>query len=52
MHIDDLSPAERQVMQIVWERGEISASEARDALPRDVARNTVRTLLERMEKKG
>ena len=28
------------------------ASEARDALPRDVARNTVRTLLERMEKKG
>ena len=52
MHIDDLSPAERQVMQIVWDRGEVSASEARDALPRDAARNTVRTLLERMEKKG
>jgi BlaI family transcriptional regulator, penicillinase repressor len=52
MHIDNLSPAERQVMQIVWDRGEVSASEARDALPRDVARNTVRTLLERIEKKG
>ena len=52
MHIDDLSPAERQVMQIVWDRCEVSASEARDALSRDVARNTVRTLLERMEKKG
>jgi BlaI family transcriptional regulator, penicillinase repressor len=52
MDIDNLSPAERQVMQIVWDRGEVSASEARDALPRDLARNTVRTLLERMEKKG
>ncbi|HEY3963358.1 MAG TPA: BlaI/MecI/CopY family transcriptional regulator [Planctomycetaceae bacterium] len=48
----DLSAAERQVMEVVWERGEVTAKEARDALPREVARNTVRTLLERMEEKG
>ena len=48
----DLSAAERQVMEVVWERGEVTAKEARDALQREVARNTVRTLLERMEEKG
>ena len=48
----DLTAAERQVMEVVWDRGEVTAKEARDALPRDVARNTVRTLLERMEEKG
>jgi predicted transcriptional regulator len=52
MPIEELSPAELQLMEIVWERGEMSAREARLALPRDVARNTVRTLLERMEEKG
>src|SRR4051812_9328080 len=52
MKIDDLSAAEREVMEIVWVRGEVSAKEARDALSRDVARNTVRTLLERIEEKG
>ena len=48
----DLSAAERQVMEVVWDRGEVTAKEARDALPRELARNTVRTLLERMEEKG
>jgi predicted transcriptional regulator len=48
----DLSAAERQVMQVVWDRGEVTAKEARDALDRKVARNTIRTLLERMEEKG
>ena len=43
---------ERQVMEVVWERGEVTAKEAREALQREVARNTVRTLLERMEEKG
>jgi len=52
MEIDELSPAEREVMEVVWHRGEVTAREARDALPRAVARNTVRTLLERMEEKG
>jgi predicted transcriptional regulator len=48
----ELSAGERQVMEVVWERGEVTAKEARDALPREMARNTVRTLLERMEEKG
>jgi BlaI family penicillinase repressor len=52
MEVDQLSTGEREVMEIVWARGEVTAKQARDALPRDVARNTVRTLLERMEEKG
>jgi len=52
MGVEELSAAEREVMEVVWDRGEVTAREARDALERDVARNTVRTLLERMEEKG
>jgi len=52
MTIEELSAAEREVMEIVWDCGEVTAMQARDALPRKVARNTVRTLLERMEEKG
>jgi len=52
--LPDLSPAQREIMEIVWERGEVTANEARRILARTrtVARNTVRTLLERMEDKG
>ena len=52
--VRDLSPAQREIMAVVWERGEVSALEVREALSetRPVARNTVRTLLERMEAKG
>ncbi|WP_339735292.1 BlaI/MecI/CopY family transcriptional regulator [uncultured Gimesia sp.] len=52
MGITELSAAEQEVMEVVWDRGEVTAREAREALSRDVARNTVRTLLERMEEKG
>jgi predicted transcriptional regulator len=49
-----LSPAQREIMEIVWARGELSASEVREILSktRDLARNTARTLVERMEQKG
>ena len=49
-----LSDAQQEIMEIVWEKGEVSAREVRETLleRRDVARNTVRTLLERMEEKG
>lgn len=49
-----LSPAQREIMEIIWARGEVSASQTREILAqkRDVARNTVRTLLERMAEKG
>jgi BlaI family penicillinase repressor len=52
--LPDLSPAQREIMEIVWARDEVTAQEVRRILSetRDVARNTVRTVLERMEDKG
>ena len=49
-----LSQSQREIMEIVWERGEVSAVEVRGILSkkRDLAKNTVRTLLDRMEEKG
>jgi predicted transcriptional regulator len=49
-----LSRAQREIMEIVWARGEISASALKQLLSakREVSRNTARTLLERMEQKG
>jgi len=49
-----LSPAQREIMEIVWDQGEISANGVLAILcqRRTVARNTVRTLLERMQDKG
>ncbi|MHC4402096.1 MAG: BlaI/MecI/CopY family transcriptional regulator [Planctomycetota bacterium] len=49
-----LSPAQREVMEILWERGELTAAQVRAALSehRELARNTVRTMLDRMERKG
>ncbi len=50
----ELTPAQGEIMEIIWERGEVSATGVRKVLSqsRPVARNTVRTLLERMEEKG
>ena len=52
--LPSLSQAQREIMEIIWERGELSAVEVREVLgeKRDVAKNTVRTLLDRMEEKG
>lgn len=49
-----LSPAQQEIMELVWDRGELSAFEVREALADDrtVARETVRTMLTRMEEKG
>ena len=49
-----LSQSQREIMEIVWDRGEVSANQVRKILSetRDLAKNTVRTLLERMEGKG
>lgn len=53
-HLPDLSPAQREIMEIIWEQPQMAASEVMHVLSkkRKVARNTVRTLLERMENKG
>ena len=52
--LPELTPAQGEIMEIIWDCGEVSASEVRRTLSqtRKVARNTVRTLLERMEEKG
>lgn len=49
-----LSHGQREIMEIVWDHAEVSVFEVRRILTerRPVARNTVRTMLERMEEKG
>ena len=49
-----LTDAQREIMEIVWERGEVTVSEVRDALAerRELARNTVQTMIVRLEDKG
>ena len=49
-----LSSAQLEIMEIVWDRGEVAVSEAWDILSagRPVARNTVLTTLMRLEGKG
>lgn len=47
-----LSAAQREIMEIVWQQGEVTAADVRRMVPRDLDRNTVNTLLVRMEQKG
>ena len=51
---EPLSPAQQEIMEIIWEKGEVAAVEVRQLLAdgRELARETVRTMLERMEEKG
>ena len=49
-----LSDAQLEIMHLVWEGEEVTVTEVWDALSqrRQVARNTILTLMERLEKKG
>ena len=49
-----LSEAQQEIMEIVWEAGDISASDVRRILEerRPIARTTVQTLMKRMVEKG
>ena len=49
-----LTAAQRQIMEIVWQRSEVSVAEVRNALSaeRDLARNTVQTMMARLEERG
>jgi predicted transcriptional regulator len=49
-----LSEAQLEIMQMVWEGGEVTVTDVWTVLAarRQVARNTVLTLMERLEKKG
>ncbi|MCA9022884.1 MAG: BlaI/MecI/CopY family transcriptional regulator, partial [Planctomycetaceae bacterium] len=47
-------PAQRELMEIVWAEGEVTVSEVRDLLEakRNLARNTVLTMMVRLEERG
>jgi BlaI family penicillinase repressor len=47
-----LSRRERQIMDILYARGQVSATEIQEALPGDPSNSTVRTLLRILERKG
>lgn len=51
---EPLSPAQLEIMEIVWDKSEVAAVEVRQHLAdgRELARETVRTMLDRMEAKG
>jgi hypothetical protein len=48
---EPLSHAQNEIMEIVWQKGEVAAIEVRELLAdgRELARGTVRTVLQRME---
>lgn len=49
-----MSPAETEILRLVWQLNEATVQQIRDQLPpdRNVAYNTVQTLLCRLERKG
>jgi predicted transcriptional regulator len=53
-HRRALSETQLEIMHLVWEKGEVTVTEVWNVLAerRPVARNTVLTLMERLEKKG
>jgi len=48
----DLGELELEVMQLVWDKGEVTAEQVRETLPRHPRESTVRTVLRRLEDKG
>jgi BlaI family penicillinase repressor len=51
-HVADLGELEREVMQLVWSGGEVTAETIREQLDRKPKESTVRTVLRRLEDKG
>lgn len=54
---DDSSPLtemQREIMEVVWQRGNVTVTEVRDAFAsrRELARNTVQTMMVRLEERG
>jgi len=48
----DLGELELEVMQLVWDKGEVTAEQVREELTRPAKESTVRTVLRRLEDKG
>src|SRR5215467_2772881 len=51
-NMPDLSNLEREVMQLIWADGPITAEMVRERLARRLKESTVRTVLRRLEEKG
>lgn len=50
--LNRLPPKERQIVDLLYERGDMTASEVADALPQPLSGSAVRTMLRRLEDKG
>lgn len=50
--LPDLGELELEVMQLVWNKGEVTAEQVREELTRNAKESTVRTVLRRLEDKG
>src|ERR1700753_4388269 len=50
--LPDLGELEREVMQLVWANGPVTAETVREQLSRPLKESTVRTVLRRLEDKG
>jgi predicted transcriptional regulator len=48
----DLGDLEREVMQLIWAHGRLTAETVREKLARRLKESTVRTVLRRLEEKG
>ena len=51
-HITDLGELEREVLELVWRNGAVSADTVQKQLSRALKESTVRTVLKRLEEKG
>jgi BlaI family transcriptional regulator, penicillinase repressor len=51
-HITDLGDLEREVLELVWKNGAVSADAVQKQLARPLKESTVRTVLTRLESKG
>ena len=50
--LPDLGELERDVMQLVWSQGPVTAEQVRESLHRPLKESTIRTVLRRLEEKG
>ena len=50
--LNKLAPRERQIVDLLYERGELAVSEICDSLPVSLSGSAVRAMLKRLEDKG
>jgi predicted transcriptional regulator len=50
--LDSLAPRERQIVDVLYQRGDATVTEVREALPDSLTASAVRAMLTRLEVKG